>query len=82
MKKMIKLKNLLNEGRMGKDEINQELINIKNPKELQKLIINMYNGDEEKLFMKLYTNVDDPIVHKAFFDAIKKELKRYPDGII
>jgi hypothetical protein len=72
----------MHEKGMSKDEINQELINIKNPKEFQKLIINMYNGDEEKLFMKLYTNMNDPKVHKAFFDAIKKELKRYPDGII
>jgi hypothetical protein len=79
---MIKLTDILNEGRTGKDEINQQLINIKNPKELEKLIINMYNGDEEKLFMRLYTNVNDPKVHKAFFDAIKKELKRYPEGLV
>ena len=79
---MIKLKNLLNEGKMGKDEINQQLINIKNPKELGMLVKNMWNADEEKLFMRLYLNVVDSKLEKALFDAVKEELKRYSDGLV
>jgi hypothetical protein len=79
---MIKLKNLLNEGKMGKDEINQSLKDVKNPKELGMLVKDMWNADEEKLFMRLYLNVVDSKLEKAMFDAVKGELKRYSDGLV
>jgi hypothetical protein len=79
---MIKLKNLLNEGKMGKDTINQSLKDVKNPKELGMLVKNMWNADEEKLFMRLYLNVVDSKLEKALFDAVKEELKRYSDGLV
>ena len=76
---MIKLKNLLNEGKMGKDEINQSLKDVKNPKELGMLVKNMWNADEEKLFMRLYFNVVDSKLEKAMFDAVKAVLKQYDE---
>ena len=79
---MIKLTDLLNEGKMGKNEINQELINVKNPKELDMLFRNMENAGEEKFFARLYHNSTNPKLQKAFFDAIKTELKRYPEGLV
>ena len=82
MKLTSMLKKLVNEGRMGKDEINQQLINIKNPKELGMLVKNMWNADEENLFMRLYLNVVDSKLEKALFDAVKEELKRYSDGLV
>jgi hypothetical protein len=72
-----------NAEKSKKDTVNQELKNMKNVKEFNTLFTNMYNGDEDKLFMKLYSNVaDDPKLQKAFFDAIKANLKKYPDGIV
>jgi hypothetical protein len=82
MKLTSMLKKLVNEGRMGKDEINQQLINIKNPKEIGMLVKNMWNADEENLFMRLYLNVVDSKLEKALFDAVKEELKRYSDGLV
>ena len=79
---MIKLKNLLNEGKMGNDKINQSLKDVKNPKELGMLVKNMWKADEEKLFMRLYLNVVDSKLEKAMFDAVKEELKRYSDGLV
>ena len=80
--KHIKLKDLLTEGKMGKDEINQSLKDVNTPKELNKLFVDMWNGDEHMNFHKLFHNVSDTKLEKSFFGAIKKELKRYPDGLI
>jgi hypothetical protein len=72
----------VNEGRMGKAVINQELKNMKSVKDFDALFTKMWNGDEDKLFMSLYHLVEEPKLQKAFFDAIKANLKKYPDGIV
>lgn len=72
----------VNEGRLGKVVINQELKNMKTVKDFDTLFTKMWNMDEDKLFMSLYHLVEEPKLQKAFFDAIKASLKKYPDGVV
>jgi hypothetical protein len=82
VKHKMKFNESVNEGRMGKAVINQELKNMKSVKDFDALFTKMWNGDEDKLFMSLYHLVEEPKLQKAFFDAIKANLKKYPDGIV
>ena len=70
------------DAKSKKAAFNQELKNMKNVKDFDALFTKMWNGDEDKLFMNLYHLVEDPKLQKAFFDAIKANLKKYPDGIV
>jgi len=80
----MKLKDILNEGKYSKDEINDKLKNIKSPSDLAELQIEMWNNNQSEKFHKIFFHMagTNKKVYDEMFKGLKKILSKYPDGIL